>query len=127
VLSAIPVLVVRDDPSLFDRWYVNFQRPLSRVADGFDTLDHELDLWSRDGRTWHWKDEELLAERVAAGWFTDDEATAITANARCVHDGLRRHGPWWDPGWAAWAPPSGWSAPELPAGLESRMSPGGQA
>jgi uncharacterized protein DUF402 len=93
------------DDRVFDRWYLNFQRPLQRTDDGFETLDHELDLWSRDLRTWHWKDEALLGERVVQGWFTPDEAAAITGKARDVYDGLRHRGPWWDLGWAKWTPP----------------------
>jgi hypothetical protein len=60
---------------------------------------------SRDGREWRWKDEALLGERVDQGWFTAAEAKAITENARDVHDDLRQSGPWWDLGWAEWAPP----------------------
>src|SRR3954453_14489255 len=42
---------------VFDRWYVNFQRPLRRTDDGFETLDHELDCGAGTsapgtGRTW---------------------------------------------------------------------------
>ena len=89
---------------VFDRWYVNFEQPLQRTDDAIETFDHELDLWSRDGRTWHWKDEELLAERVDQGWFTHDEAEAISAGAQDVHDELVRAGPWWDDEWAEWTP-----------------------
>ncbi len=92
----------------FDRWYVNFQRPFRRTDDGFETLDHELDLWSRDGREWRWKDEQLFAERTAAGWFTQEEASMIEEGARRVHDELRSAGPWWDPAWASWKPPTPW-------------------
>ncbi|HET7170537.1 MAG TPA: DUF402 domain-containing protein [Gaiellales bacterium] len=92
----------------FHRWYVNFQRPFRRTDDGFETLDHELDLWSRDGREWRWKDEQLFAERTAAGWFTQEEASMIEEGARRVHDELRSAGPWWDPAWASWKPPTPW-------------------
>ena len=90
---------------VFDRWYVNFEQPLQRTDDSVETHDHELDLWSRDGRTWHWKDEELLAKRVVQGWVTRDEASAIRREAQRVHDELCRAGPWWDRAWASWAPP----------------------
>jgi Protein of unknown function (DUF402) len=90
----------------FDRWYVNFERPLRRTDDGFETLDHEIDLWSRDLRTWHWKDEELLARRAAEGWFTREEAAAIETDARGVRADLAKHGPWWDQHWTEWTPPA---------------------
>lgn len=92
------------DERSFDRWYVNFQQPFRRTEDGFETLDHELDLWSRDLRTWHWKDEELLVRRTEEGWFTREEANAIDATARRVHAELVRSGVWWDLSWAAWVP-----------------------
>jgi uncharacterized protein DUF402 len=88
----------------FDRWYVNFQRPFRRTEDGFETLDHEIDLWSRDLHTWHWKDEELFARRTAEGWFTTEAAAAIEADARRVHPELVKRGAWWDPSWAKWSP-----------------------
>jgi len=94
------------EPRKFDRWYVNFQRPLSRTADGFETLDHEIDLWSRDLKTWYWKDPELFAERVHEGWFTPYEAAAIKTNARRTHNELDSGGAWWDAAWADWAPPA---------------------
>jgi hypothetical protein len=61
---------------------VNFQRPLRRTEDGIETLDHELDLWSRDGREWRWKDEALLRKRVAQGWFAASEAQVRGARPR---------------------------------------------
>jgi hypothetical protein len=72
------------EPRSFDRWYVNFQRPLSRTADGFETLDHEIDLWSSDLRAWHWKDEELFAQRAGEGWFT---ANDVAESARAETEG----------------------------------------
>jgi hypothetical protein len=40
----------------FSAWYLNLEEPFVRTALGIDTRDHELDLWSDDGRTWHFKD-----------------------------------------------------------------------
>jgi hypothetical protein len=92
------------EPRSFDRWYVNFQRPLSRTADGFETLDHEIDLWSSDLRAWHWKDEELFAQRAGEGWFTANDVAEIRADANRVHAELVGGGAWWDRRWADWAP-----------------------
>jgi hypothetical protein len=100
----------------FDCWYVNFQDPFRRTPSGIDTHDHELDLWSRDGRTWHWKDAELLDQRVAEGWFTPEEATAIRAEGRRVHAELTTAGTWWDQRWNSWTSPP-YAAPRaLPQG-----------
>jgi hypothetical protein len=85
----------------FHCWYLNLQAPLMRTTVGFDTLDHELDLWSQDGRVWHGKDEELLDRRVHEGRFTTAEAAAIRAEASQLEAELASAGPWWDPDWAA--------------------------
>jgi hypothetical protein len=102
----------------FDRWYLNLQAPLERTPAGFDTLDHELDLWSPDGRSWHRKDEELLDQRVHEGRFTAAEAAAIRAEASRLEAELASDGPWWDPAWASWTPDPSWSPPRLPTGWE---------
>jgi len=89
-----------DEPErAFSMWYVNFQTLLTRSAIGFDMLDHELDLWSSDGKTWHWKDDEPLDQRVAQRLFAPEEAEAIRADAARVHAELQARGIWWDPAW----------------------------
>lgn len=100
----------------FGCWYVNFEQPYRRSRIGIDTLDHELDLWSDDGSTWHRKDVEGVARCVADGRFDEGEAERIRADADSFEAGYAREGPWWDPGWAAWRPddvpevslPDGW-------------------
>jgi hypothetical protein len=112
--EAYAVWVFWDGPQrAFSRWYVNFQAPVVRSSVGFDTLDHELDLWSADGETWHWKDEELLDQRVAEGLFTADEAATIRADGRGVRSELETAGPWWDRRWAEWSPNAAWPRPTL--------------
>jgi predicted RNA-binding protein associated with RNAse of E/G family len=102
----------------FSRWYVNLQDPFRRTSVGFDTLDHELDLWSPDGRTWHRKDDDHLDQRVAEGLFTPAEAAAIRSEADRLLAKLRTDGGWWDEGWAAWEPDDAWPQPTLPPGWE---------
>jgi hypothetical protein len=102
----------------FARWYLNLQAPFRRTKIGFDSLDHTLDLWSTDGRTWHVKDEEVFEQRVADGYFTADEGAAIRAEAeRFLYD-IRTNGPWWDEAWADWRPDPLWPVPRLPPGWE---------
>lgn len=118
--DAYAVWVFWDGPErTFSRWYVNFQTPLTRSRLGFDTLDHELDLWSADGKTWHWKDDELLSQRVAEGLFTDEEAEAIRADGAHVYAELQAQGMWWDQAWATWMPDAAWPVPALPAGWQN--------
>jgi hypothetical protein len=88
-------------------WYVNFQRPLARRPDGIDTLDHGVDIVvGADGR-WSWKDREHVAEQVATGRLTPDEAAAVwreTERVAALLDGDPEA--WWWAGWSAWRPGS---------------------
>jgi hypothetical protein len=102
----------------FSCWYVNLEQPYRRSAIGIDSLDHELDLWSEDGVTWHRKDEEAVEECVAHGRFDEQEAERIWADADAFQAEYERNGPWWDLGWAEWEPPAGLTAPRLPEGWE---------
>jgi hypothetical protein len=104
----------------FAGWYVNFQAPFHRTADGYDTLDHELDIWMPDGGPgWEWKDRELLEQRIAEGRFTADEAGAIRADAALFAAELDAGRRWWDDGWRDWKPDPSWEAPRLPQGWKT--------
>jgi hypothetical protein len=88
----------------FACWYVNFQEPFRRRADGFDTQDLELDLVVHpDGRL-ELKDDELLDVRVREGRFTQDQADATRAEARRLVADLDAGRRWWDDAWADWSP-----------------------
>lgn len=106
------------DEREFECWYVNLEQPFRRSAIGIDSLDHELDLWSEDGVTWHLKDEERVKQCVAAGRFDEREAERIRADAAAFRVEYDRNGPWWDPGWAQWEPPPGLVVPSLPDGWQ---------
>ena len=99
----------------FALWYVNLQAPLTRTARGFDTLDRELDLLSRDGKVWHFKDDENLEARVAEGRMTPDEVAEVRADGARLHAEMSGGGCWWDASWALWTPPSTWRAELLSA------------
>ncbi|MET8101570.1 DUF402 domain-containing protein [Streptomyces sp. NPDC005236] len=56
----------RWEGSRFQGWYVNFQEPMRRPLDGFDTLDQELDLRiPGDGSPYRWKGVDEFEERCA--------------------------------------------------------------
>jgi hypothetical protein len=64
----------------FAGWYVNLETPARRHADGVDTTDLVLDVVVAPDRTWVWKDEDEMAERI--GWphyFDQDGADRIRA------------------------------------------------
>lgn len=85
---------------------------------GIDTLDHELDLWSEDGASWHLKDEDGVHECVTNGRFNEREAEPIRADAVDFQTAYAREGPWWDLAWADWRPPADLATPALPEGWE---------
>jgi hypothetical protein len=97
-------------------WYLNLETPLTRTAIGYDTHDHELDLWSRNGRDWHWKDAELMEQRVSEGLFTAEEVAAIRLEGERAYADVSSGGAWWDERWAEWTPPTTWQPPRLPPG-----------
>ena len=94
----------RGDERAFAGWYVNFQEPLRRTADGIDTCDQELDIWIEPDGTWEFKDDELLDGWVAKGRFTADEVARIRADGARVGEALDRREYWWDERWSAWRP-----------------------
>jgi hypothetical protein len=118
--DAYSVWVFWDGPSReFAGWYLNLEQPLVRTRFGIDTRDGELDLWSPDGRTWFWKDAELLDRAVANGVYTADEIASIRAEGDRLRDKVTTDGRWWDDAWAAWQPPADWVAPRLLPGWET--------
>lgn len=84
-------------------WYVNLQEPLRRTADGFETLDHVLDvLVAPDLSWWRWEDELVAA--VELGVLGAREAAAIRATGEAVIADIERGDPPWDLAWATWRP-----------------------
>jgi uncharacterized protein DUF402 len=95
----------------FEGWYVNLQDPFRRTPAGYDTQDHELDIWIPGGGAWQWKDDELLEERVREGRFTAEQAAAFRAEGRRIVAALDAGTQWWDDAWRDWRPPRGWDRP----------------
>ena len=89
--------------SAFLSWYVNFETPVVRTADGVEVNDLQLDLVIAPDGTWRWKDVEHLAPSLASGRITQDELLATLAAAAEVADLLGRDDRWWAP-WDDWAP-----------------------
>ena len=93
----------------FHGWYVNLQEPFRRNGRGYDTQDHELDIWVPAEGAWVVKDDELLDVRVREGRFTHDQALPRRSSRITLKlDAGRR---WWDDAWASWRPV--WSSGEL--------------
>lgn len=110
-----------DDQWRHASWYVNLEQPWRRAAGAIETMDHELDIVVGLDGSWEWKDEDKLAEHVAGGAHTLDEAADFRAHGERVL--AERVGPWtapFDEGWEAWRPDPAWSLPVLPADWDVR-------
>ena len=93
----------------FAGWYVNLEALWRPYALGFDTEDHELDIWVDSDGSWEWKDEDELDAAVEAGVFTAAQAAAVRA------EGERVLAEWPFPtGWEDWRADPSWPRPSLP-------------
>jgi hypothetical protein len=82
-------------------WYVNFQEPLRRTPQGFDTLDHVLDLVvSRDLKECRWKDVEDFQRAQQLGILSADQAASIQREANKLVEQLAAGDVPWDTSWA---------------------------
>jgi Protein of unknown function (DUF402) len=107
------------DKGHFAGWYVNLQDPLRRTSMGFDTRDHVLDvLIPPDGSGWRFKDEDELAEAVARGLYSPDEAGAFSAEGERAARRILSREPPFDRDWTGWRPDPIWGSLDLPDGWE---------
>jgi hypothetical protein len=113
------VILAYEPSGALREYYVNLQTPLVRTGLGFDTVEHLLDVRiSVDRSSWAWKDEDELAEAVATGLFTEEDAAWFRFwGERAVEHVLLREPPF-DQDWGSWLPDPGWDAPELPPGWD---------
>jgi Protein of unknown function (DUF402) len=98
------------ESGVFSGWYVNLEDRWRPSRLGFDTRDHELDIWVESDRSWRWKDEDHLRLAVDAGVFSADEAAAFRA------EGERVLAEWPFPtGWEDWSADPSWPVPTAPS------------
>lgn len=118
--EAHAILLFFDEDWTPRTWYVNLQEPLRRTTVGFDYLDQALDiLVPLDRASWRWKDEDELADEVAAGVFSIDEARGFRSEGeRAVRRLVEGQSPF-DRDWSSWRPDPSWPTPELPRGWET--------
>lgn len=92
-----------DADGTFRHWYLNFEPPVVRRADGIETDDYGLDLLIHpDGRR-EWKDVEDLHHQRAEGRISGDTVLTVLATAAEVVDQLDAGDRWWS-AWDAWRP-----------------------
>jgi hypothetical protein len=110
------VYVTWDEAGELVGWYVNLEAPWRQTAFGFDTTDHLLDIWIDPDRHWRWKDEDHLAEALAAGLFTAEEAKAMRAEGERAIERIEAWAAPFDEGWESWRPDPEWPLPSIPDG-----------
>ncbi|MCH7705587.1 MAG: YgaC family protein [Chloroflexi bacterium] len=118
--EAHSVLLFWEGPKrVFDRWYINLQAPFTRTLQGFDFVDHFLDIVVRaDLSGWEWKDEDELQEAVTLGLVTPAQAQEIQVEGERVISQIESRAFPFGDGWDIWRPNSSWPVPELPAGWD---------
>lgn len=83
------------DAGVFRYWYVNFEAPVARHEDSFDTDDHGLDLIVHpDGRR-EWKDVDDLSTMVRSGRMTEEQVVGVLHAAAEVIRLLDDDERWW--------------------------------
>lgn len=87
----------------FLHWYINFEAPIVRQPNAFDTDDHGLDLVVYPDGTRSWKDVEDLHRQRAEGRIDLATIGRVLAAAAEVTDLLNTGTEWWRP-WADWQP-----------------------
>ena len=92
---------------------MNLEAPWQPSAVGFDTEDHDLDLWVEPDGSWRWKDEDELEIAVEAGLYTPEQAAAFRAEGERVLE------EWPFPtGWEESRPDGAGPKPALPEGWD---------
>ncbi|HWG22808.1 DUF402 domain-containing protein [Actinospica sp.] len=95
-------------------WYVNFERPPTWYASGWDTMDLALDLVVEPDGKWHWKDEDEYAQCRRLGVITDAEDAALEqAREQAVALVEARAGVFGADPARRWLPEAGWALPTL--------------
>jgi hypothetical protein len=103
----------------FRGYYVNMEEPFRRTPIGFDTNDHMLDILVAPDLTWHWKDEDVVADFVARGVYSAEFAAAIREEGERVVAAIEAHTSPFCDAWDCWSPPAVVAPPALPRGWDT--------
>jgi len=91
------------DAGSFRNWYINFEAPVVRREEGFDTDDYGLDLVVAPGRDPVWKDVDHLDPMVRNGRLDAPKVLGLLSAARDVAELVRTDDRWWAR-WDPWTP-----------------------
>lgn len=112
------------DDGRFTGWYVNLEESAVRWSDGdlagVDIVDQDLDMWVEPDRSWMWKDEHELAERLRYPehyWVPDPDS--VRAEGASLIPLIEGGGFPFDGTWCDFVPDPAWLVPpELPSGWD---------
>ena len=103
--AAHSTILIWDESLKLLCWYINLESALVRTATGFEYIDHFLDvIVEPDMSSWKWKDEDELAEAVALGLFTKEQAEGFYSEGRRAAEWLLARQPPYDQPWEDWVP-----------------------
>ncbi|MER6171376.1 DUF402 domain-containing protein [Streptosporangium sp. NPDC001681] len=97
-----------------NRWYINFQRPYQRTANGVDTFDLFLDLVVAPDLSSHaWKDEDEYRHARRMGVITDDEHHQVQEARDEVLTMIQDRRGAFGADWSNWRADTSWPIPVL--------------
>ena len=97
-----------------DCWYVNFERPPTWRASGWDTMDLAVDLVVEPDGAWRWKDEDEYAHVRRLGVVSDaDHAAVQAAREQALAAVQAREGLFGENAAKRWRPDPAWLRPSL--------------
>jgi hypothetical protein len=99
---------------VFQGWYANMQTPLVRFDRIGEIEDLYLDIVITPDFSWHWKDEDELAEAVAVGRITAAMGQAVRAEGERVLKEMAATEWPFVPDIATWRPDPAWTIPAMP-------------
>jgi hypothetical protein len=121
--AAHSVYWVWDDNGAFGGWYVNLEEPGVRwddgTAAGIDIVDQDLDICVEPNRSWLWKDEHEMAERIRFPehyWVIDPDA--VKAEGERLIPLIEAGKFPFDGSYCDFRPDPAWAPPELPDGWD---------
>jgi protein associated with RNAse G/E len=85
-------------------YYVNFQLPLSRTPQGFDTLDLDLDIVVEASHRWKWKDETEYQTGIRAGGIRPEWVRGVERAQKEVLSRIEANIYPLDGSWLNWQP-----------------------
>ena len=90
---------------------------------GYDTQDFELDIVVFPAGGWLFKHRDVLADRVAAGQFSESVVDRVVHLGDEIASELDAGHYRWSTEWVNWLPPDEWYDAVLPSGRKAMSQP----